>query len=295
MSDILVIANPAASRGGATKALVRLRGMTKKYEALHSFDFMVTENPKHATKLTKMHSDDYDIVAAFGGDGTINEVAQGLVGSNTPMGVLPYGTGNDFARSAGIPLDLSTALDLLCNGLAVPTDLGRVNDEYFVNAVGIGFDGRANYEASKINWLKGDLVFLVAIFKTIRYWQATPMTIAVDGSTSTKTSYLVGIGNGWSVGGGLMLTPDAQVDDGLLHVCHVSDIGPLKIMLNFGKLKQGTLGTLDEVALSSGKTVIVDSELPLPVHVDGEVLGLDITHLELQSYPGALNVIRSWA
>ncbi len=294
MSDILVIANPVASRGGATKALVKLRAMTKQY-TMHSFDFMVTENPQHATRLVKMHADDYDIVAAFGGDGTMNEVAQGLVGSNTPMGVLPFGTGNDFARSAGIPLGMATALELVCTGKAVPTDVGRVNDTYFVNAVGIGFDGRANYEASKITRLKSDLVFLVAIIKTIRYWKATPMTISVDGIKSTKTSYLVGIGNGWSVGGGIKLTPDARVDDGLIHVCHVSDIGPLKIFMNYGKLKKGTLADLDEVELSSGKTVIVDSEKPLPVHVDGEVLGLDITHLELQSYPGALSVIRSQA
>ncbi|MBA7600627.1 MAG: YegS/Rv2252/BmrU family lipid kinase [Calditrichaeota bacterium] len=231
--------------------------------------------------------------AAFGGDGTANEVAQGLVGGNTPLAVIPYGTGNDFARSAGIPLGLAAAMDLLCQGTAAPIDVGFVNGRYFVNAVGIGFDGRANYEAEQIKWLRGPLAILLAIFRTMRYWKAVPMTLTVDGRTISRTTYLVNIGNGPFVGGGLKLTPAARIDDGMLGVCHVADIAPIKIILNFGRLKTGTIDVLPEVTQLTGSNIIVESELPMPVHVDGEVLGLDIRKLDLRILPGAIQLVRN--
>ena len=293
MKQILIIANPAASRGGAVKALVKVRKLTREHKDCCEFDFMVTEDPLHATELARTHARDYDLVVAFGGDGTVNEVVQGLVGGNTPLAVIPYGTGNDFARSAGIPLKLDAAIDLLCQGTATPCDAGLVNERYFVNAVGIGFDGRVNYEAGKIRWLRGPLAILLAIFRTMRFWEAVPMTLTVDGQTISGTTYLVNIGNGPFVGGGLKLTPAARIDDGKLSVCHVADIAPLKIILNFGRLKTGTIDVLPEVTQLSGSKIVVESELPMPVHADGEVLGLDVHNLDLRIFPGAIRLVRN--
>ncbi len=293
MKQILIIANPAASRGGAVKALVKVRKLTREHKDCCEFDFMVTEDPLHATELARTHARDYDLVVAFGGDGTVNEVVQGLVGGNTPLAVIPYGTGNDFARSAGIPLQLDAAIDLLCQGTATPCDAGLVNERYFVNAVGIGFDGRVNYEAGKIRWLRGPLAILLAIFRTMRFWEAVPMILTVDGQTISGTTYLVNIGNGPFVGGGLKLTPAARIDDGKLSVCHVADIAPLKIILNFGRLKTGTIDVLPEVTQLSGSKIVVESELPMPVHADGEVLGLEIHKLDLRIFPGAIRLVRN--
>jgi len=289
---ILVIANPAASRGGAAKALSKVQNLARRYQPECTFVYMVTENPQHATDLAKANASDYDIVAAFGGDGTINEVAQALVGGDTPLGVLPYGTGNDYARSAKIPINLKSALDLLCNGKAIPTDVGIVNGRYFVNAVGIGFDGRTNYEAEKIRWLRGPVVILLAIIKTFRHWASVPMTVTIDDEEIVSTNYLVDIGNGHSIGGGLLLTPKAELDDGLLHVCHIKDISPARVLLNFPRLKTGTADKLDEVTVYSGKRITVQSKYPLPVHADGEHLGLDLKKLDLHIQPGVLPVIR---
>lgn len=293
MKQVLVIANPAASRGGAVKALEKVRKLIREHDDCCSFDFMVTENPLHATELAKTHARDYDLVAAFGGDGTVNEVANGMVGGNTPLAIIPYGTGNDFARSAGVPLDIKSAMDLLCQGSAAPIDVGFVNGRYFVNAVGIGFDGRANYEAERIKWLRGPPAILLAIFRTMRYWDSVPMTLKVDDQTISRSTYLVDIGNGPFIGGGLRLTPDARLDDHKLSVCHVADIPPLKIILNFGRLKTGTIGKLPEVTHLSGSIVTVESELPMPVHVDGEVMGLDIEKLDLRVLPSALQLVRN--
>ncbi|UCD38433.1 MAG: diacylglycerol kinase family lipid kinase [Fidelibacterota bacterium] len=293
MKQVLVIANPAASRGGALRALEKVQRHIRQYQDCCNFDFMITVNPNHATDLAKAHAKDYDLVVAFGGDGTVNEVAQGLVGGNTPLAVIPFGTGNDYARSAGIPLGLDPALELACTGTYTPCDVGFVNGRYFVNAVGIGFDGRANYEAEQIRWLRGPMVILLAIFRTMWNWDAVPMTLTIDNQTISKSTYLIGIGNGPFIGGGLQLTPEARIDNGILHVCHVEDISPFKIIANFSKLKTGTIDKLSEVALYTGSTVVIESEQPMPVHVDGEVLGLDVHKLDLRILPSALQVIRN--
>ena len=293
LKQVLVIANPAASRGGVVKALVKVRKLTREHKDCCEFDFMVTEDPLHATELARTHARDYDLVVAFGGDGTVNEVVQGLVGGNTPLAVIPYGTGNDFARSAGIPLKLDAAIDLLCQGAATLCDAGFVNGRYFVNAVGIGFDGRANYEAGKIRWLRGPPALLLAIFRTMMYWKAVHMTLTVDDQNISRTTYLIGISNGPFIGGGLKLNPAARINDGKLSVCHVADIAPLKIIINFGRLKTGTIDKLEEVTQLSGAHVTVESELPMPVHVDGEVLGLEIHKLDLRILPGAIQLVRN--
>ncbi|MEE9464337.1 MAG: YegS/Rv2252/BmrU family lipid kinase, partial [Candidatus Neomarinimicrobiota bacterium] len=215
MKRILVITNPAAARGGATRVLNKVKQLTTEHDDCCSFDFVMTERPGHATELTREKASAYDLVAAFGGDGTINEVANGLAGGNTPMGVIPNGTGNDFARSAGIPRNPRAAIELLCKGIPEPIDLGVANGRYFTNSVGIGFVGQANYESAQITRIKGSLVFILAVLKTMWSWKAAPMTVIVDGQTIVHPddpTYLVGIGNGWSIGGGMKLNPDARLD-----------------------------------------------------------------------------------
>ncbi|MEE9162588.1 MAG: diacylglycerol kinase family protein [Candidatus Neomarinimicrobiota bacterium] len=292
MKRILVIANPAARRGTGGKAISLARQLAQNYREHFSFDFLLTEAPGHATELARAHAADYDVVAALGGDGTVNEVVQGLAGGDTPLGLIPIGTGNDFARSAGVPRKLEAAMDLLCRGKAQPTDLGVVNGRHFINAVGIGFDGRTNHEIEHIKYLRGPLVILAAIFRTMVFWKAVPITLSVDGETTAGPAYLIGIGNGPSVGGGMQLTPRARVGDGQLHVTHVADISPWKSILNFGRLKSGTIDRLDEVTLLQGNHIVVESEEPLPVHVDGEGWGLDLHKLDVQIQPGALLVVR---
>lgn len=294
MKQILVIVNPAASRGGVIKALEKVRSLTREHKDYCSFDFMITENPEHATELTRSHASEHDVVAAFGGDGTVNEVVQGLVGSTTPLALIPFGTGNDFARSAGIPLNLESAINLICRGTASPCDVGFVNGRYFINAVGIGFDGRTNYEAGQIRWLRGPLAILLAILRTMRYWKAVPMIVTVDNEVISGTTYLVDIGNGSSVGGGLKLTPQARINDGILSVCHVGNISPMKIIMNFGRLKNGTVEEMQEVSIYYGSNITVESEMPMPVHVDGEVLGLEVKHLDLRILPAAIQLVREY-
>ncbi len=213
------------------------------------------------------------------------------------MGVIPNGTGNDFARSAGIPRNHRAAIELLCKGTPEPIDLGVANGRYFTNAVGIGFEGQANYEAAQITRIKGSLVFILSILKTMWSWKAAPVTLIVDGQTIAhpdNPTYLVGIGNGWSIGGGMKLNPKAQLNSSVLHVAHVADINPLKIVFNFLRLFSGSLEKLKEVSSCTGADIEIISRRPLPVHVDGEMLGMTITRLAVQVLPESLPVVRKF-
>ena len=114
------------------------------------------------------------------------------------------------------------------------------------------------------------------------------MTVEVDGVSHSATSYLVAVGNGNSIAGGLKLTPDAELTDGKLHICHAGDLTRTKIIVNFPRLKSGTIGKLSEVEHYIGQEVTITSNDPLPVHVDGEIFGMDITRLDIKVLPGKI-------
>lgn len=286
---ILFIVNPEAGRGTAAKRLPRLEKLLREKEVDH--EIRQTTGPGDATVMAGEMRRDFDLVAVFGGDGTMNEALNGLVGGETPMAVIPIGTGNDFARSAGLPMKLGPALDNLIGGRPRTVDLGVFNGErYFVNTVGIGFDAYANIQSRKIKKLRGTAVYVVAVFKTLRQWSSVPMKIEMDNDSVEGLSYLTCIAGGWAIGGGLSLAPDAKIDDGLFDICHVSDISSMKIVWNFPKLTNGKVEELEEVTIYRSKKVKVTSEEPLPMHIDGEIIEGGVTEFEVQIVPGGFTI-----
>ena len=305
---VLIIANPAAGSGRSGKIIKRARGLAAKHPACCAHDFRLTESAGHGLEIARAEGANFELVVALGGDGTVNETVQGLMQASNPdepavgavgrpvFGLIPVGTGNDFARSAGIGRSLKAAFDRFCQGVPVFCDVGRVNGRYFINGLGIGFDGQANYESTLITGVRGTLRYLVAIVRTLGTWRAISMTLSVgDHPPVTQPTYLIAVGNGSSVGGGLKLTPNARLDDGTLHICHVGAITPFKVVRNFLRLKTGTLDKLNEVSMFSGPNIVITSDHPLPVHVDGEVLGLDLHRLEISVLPAALQVLGNFA
>ncbi len=267
---ILFIINPTAGKGTAKKSSKKLKTILQKKSIF--FDFKYTNAIGDAKKICKQFKQEYDLIVVFGGDGTINEAVNGLYGSNTPLGVIPNGTGNDFARSANIPLKINDAIDNIINGKKRKIDIGIINGQYFINVVGIGFDGYVNIESKKIKFLKGKPVFVAAVLKTLNKWRAVPVKILLDNNHFTSNSYLICISNGWSVGGGLSMTPNAKIDDGLFDVCHLKEISPFKIVANFPKLTNGRIEEIDEVKLYKTKKIKIESDFSLPIHVDGEII-----------------------
>ncbi|MFQ6615565.1 MAG: diacylglycerol/lipid kinase family protein [Fidelibacterota bacterium] len=288
----LIIANPTGGKGKISRILPRVEFLLRQLGA--DFRIQRTNGPDHATAIARDEGEGFDVVVALGGDGTVNETVNGLVGSTTPLGIIPLGTANDFARSFGIPLSLEDSIGTLVRGKPKPIDLGVVNGRYFSNALGVGFDAMTSEATRSIRWLKGGLLYAWATLKTLSKYTAIPMRIELDDRVIEEDTYLVCVGNGSSVGGGLHLTPEAVMDDGVFHVCHIRDISPLKVVGNFLKLINGTVEKVDEVTIHQSRNVRITSEVPLPVHVDGELPQNEVTQMEVELIPKALLVIGNW-
>ncbi|MBN2600827.1 MAG: diacylglycerol kinase family lipid kinase [Candidatus Marinimicrobia bacterium] len=289
-----VIVNPVAGRGRTAKKLPQLQEIAAN--SGHQFNFYYTEESYHAARITDKIHREYDAVVAFGGDGTANEVINGLAGTTTPFGIIPEGTGNDFARTINVARNLQRAIDILINYNYRLMDLGTIDDRIFINGVGIGFDGFVNYRSKNVKLLKGSLAYLYAVFSSLALWKCIPVHIEIDDSIIGDSSiYLIAVGNGWSVGGGLKLTPEASIHDGLFDICRVRDIPTWKILLNFAKLKNGTLAEVREVTMTRGKRIRVSSEMPLPIHFDGEVYDPSAREVNISIVPQSAFVIGGWS
>lgn len=288
-----VIVNPAAGKGKTLRKLPLLKEIAARIES--KFEYFITEGPYHAARISDRIHKLYDGIIAFGGDGTANEVINGLAGTDTPLGLIPIGTGNDFARSINVPRRIERALQIIQDYKTRIIDLGTIGERVFLNGVGVGFDGYVNLKSKSIKFFKGSLSYLYGVFSSLAFWKAIPMQIEIDDKLlPTKRSFLFAVGNGWSVGGGLILTPNAVLDDQAFDVCHIDDVSIGKILLNFGRLKTGTIGDVREVTLAKAKKIRIRSEYPLPTHFDGEFYQPLGRELDIKIVPHSAVVIGAW-
>jgi len=301
MADVTVILNPTAGRGAGQRLSPQistcLAGQGLDFELLSS------EGPGHASLLASQAVEQgVPVVVAAGGDGTVNEVLHGLVKAldgpeGTALGVLPIGTGNDFAYAAGLPLTLPEACQVIAGGQTRTIDVGRAqadNEEarYFGNGVGIGFDAIVNIESRKLQQLRGFAVYLVAAFRTLVFYYHAPLVeLSVDGQEIVRPSMMLSIMNGRRFGGGFLMTPEAEMDDGLFDVCLVGQV-PRPAMVGFvPRFMRGTHVTDARVTLSRGRRVRVVSESPWAAHVDGEIYGLGASRYEVEILPQRLRLL----
>jgi len=288
-----IIVNPTAGHGKTARRLPLLQEITRDQDA--DFDYYITEYPFHAAEIADQIHEKYDAVVAYGGDGTANEVMNGLAGTPTPFGIIPDGSGNDFARCIGVSKNLAQAVKTLMQYDCRLMDLGTIGDRLFLNGVGIGFDGYVNYRNKNTKLFRGALSYFITVLSSLAQWRPIPVQIEIDDlPVPNKFAYLLAIGNGSSSGGGLKLTPDAVINDGNFDICHIQDIPIWKILLNIGRLKTGTLGVVKEVNIQKGKTISVKSEVPLPIHFDGEVYDVNAKEVRVSIVPNSAMVIGEW-
>ena len=230
-------------------------------------------------------------IIVCGGDGTINEAINALVDSDVNLGVLPLGTGNDFARTLGIKEDLDFACNVLRDEKVRKIDLVKVNgDKYYGSVGGIGFDAEVASWANRYKrFAPGATIYLLAILAKLFTYKFKKVAIAHDTGNHTGEILMAAIGNTEWYGGGINITPTAVVDDGVLDVCVVQKINKLKLLLFFPSVLKGTHTRFSEVKLYRTKKISITSETPLPLLGDGEVLGE--TPVSLEVIPQALNII----
>jgi YegS/Rv2252/BmrU family lipid kinase len=296
LSAYTFIVNPTAGRGAAARLLDPLRAELDRRGT--DYELVTTSRPGHATaaaRLSKSH-----VVVAVGGDGTLNEVANGLTGPQRTMGIIPAGSGNDFIKSVGIPPKFLPALDLLFNGKPRVVDLGTVfcgenpgnsPPRYFVNGVGIGFDAAVAARTREIKFLGGNALYMLAVFQTLGKYVPPNFTFSMNGSTKRSRNLLIAIGNGRCAGGGFYLTPDAEVDDGLLDICMVDAKSIPQILTLMPKVMRGKHHNVPGVSFLRGKGMTVTADEPFYVHADGEIVGANVNRVEVGVLPGHLSII----
>ncbi len=290
----LLIVNPAGGSGRTMDALPEIEQEFRRNDMAYEFHF--TTEPMHAVSLVKDLARDFDVVVAVGGDGTINEIINGLPEFRKPFGFIPIGTGNDFARSCCVPYDsIPAAVRILREHDVKKIDVGIINGRRFVNVVGLGFEGQASATGLKLAFIKGSVKYLLAIAWTLIFYKRIPMKIVLDDQTIEDEIYLVSIGNGWNVGGGLQLTPKAKLEDNYFDVCIIRDISRWRVISNFNRLTNGTMDALEEVEIIKSKKVEIISNRQMPLHLDGEQLEGDRSHIKVSLLENEQQVIGNWS
>ncbi len=239
-----------------------------------------------------------DRVIVAGGDGSVHEAVNGLLRANngTALGVIPLGTGNDFAKACSIPLDWKEAATLLANRLhdQAPiryVDAGRMNNRFFANGAGIGFDAKINRIAHNLRLPIGDLVYLVAVFQGLWDGVITPkVKIVYDDCEYEGPVTLASVSNGPWVGGMFHMAPMAKIDDGRLDLIYVSPVNRLRILALLPKLIKGTHTTETEVTCSAIKSFKLVADEPVPSHLDGEVQPLQ-TDFQIELLENSLRLL----
>ncbi len=290
----LLIVNPEAGSRRTMQALPQIDSIMRREQA--EFEFHFTEKPGHATELVKEFGDRFDVIVSVGGDGTINEVLNGLPDLNKPLGMIPIGTGNDFARSCCIPHDsVEDAIRILLANDVKKVDIGEVNGRRFINVMGMGFEGRANEVGRKLGFITGALRYLLAIGYTFITYRRIPVRLTFGDTVLDSDLFLTSIGNGWNVGGGLQLTPKAKLDDGLLDICYLEQISRLRIIAVFSRLYDGTIDTVREVANFQADEITIECKKHLPIHIDGEQMTLVDGKCTVKVHAGTQAVIGNWS
>lgn len=300
---VKIILNPVADMGNAYKVANDLRPIIREYGEA---EWSGTVYPTHATELAEQAGQQgYDMVIAMGGDGTVHEVVNGLMhlpAERRPiLGVVPVGSGNDFAHSIGVPMRSDHALAHALNGQPSPVDIGKMIDEngrieYFDNTVGVGFDAVVTIRSHKLPVVRGFLMYLTAVIQTILLnHKPAHMQIRADDQHWEQSTLMVTICNGPREGGGFMVAPEARNNDGLLNYVMIDKCSRLMMFRLIPEVMNGTHGRFDQVKMGTCQKFSLESRLPVYIHADGEIFtsfGSNLRRVEFEGLPDALQVIK---
>lgn len=294
---LYVILNPAADRGGAERSWRQARAELERLGA--PYELVRTTAAGEATELAATAAGGgWRAVVAVGGDGTVQEVANGLLrgagaGRETPMGVVAVGSGNDFVKLLGLPRDRPReSVRRLLAAAPRQVDVGRVADRYFTNGVGIGFDARVAIEARRVRRLRGLAIYAWALVKVLRRHSTPWMKVELDGRVvADRELTLVTVGNGACHGGGFWICPGALLDDGLFEVCIADALSVARLLPLLPRVMRGTHVGHPAVEMHAARQIRITTREPVAVHADGEILSEGTTILEMEILPGRLTVL----
>ena len=283
----LVLVNPSAGGGRARELLPRLEGALRDHEI--NYRLVMTTSLDHGVDEARAAAAGGEIPVVMSGDGLIGQIGGVLVGTGTPLGVIPGGRGNDLARVLGIPTDVDRAVAVLAEGTTRAIDVGEVNGRRFLGIASCGLDSVANQIANDARLLKGHLVYLYAGLRALAAWKPARFEITLDGRRREFSGYSVAAANNRAYGGGMFLAPAAELDDGLLDVVYIVQFAKRRYLANLPKVFKGTHVDKDEVFVVRAGEVKIAADRPFAVYADGDHLAdLPAT---IRVLPRALDVI----
>jgi YegS/Rv2252/BmrU family lipid kinase len=284
---VAFILNPAA---GQAKPGLQEQLRAAALAAGLSGPIVRTEAPGHATQLAReLASRGVAVVVAVGGDGTAGEAAAGLLGSGAALAVLPTGSGNDFAREIGLPRSWRPALAVLAQARRRRIDVGRVNGTPFLQSAGAGLDGHVARIQAHGRRLPGPLAHATRAIQGLLTYAPQEVSFELDGRRWRQRVLAVTVANGAMYGGGMRIAPGARLDDGVLDVAVIGDLGKLDALRMFPTVYWGGHVRHPKFRLLRGRSLRLDSAVPLPVQVDGNARGE--TPAEFSVEPAALEVL----
>jgi diacylglycerol kinase (ATP) len=270
---ILLIANPRSGRNTglavARKAVAQLSGA--------GWEVVVrpTTTPGDATRLAREGAGEgFDAIFACGGDGTLSQVVHGLLDTGIPAGLIPAGTGNDFARTIGLSRDPVVAAQQVLSGAPAPVDLLEVNggEAFSLNVMGVGFDAAvADRMNRRTRVTGGQVAYLTAVVQELAVHRPTQVELVVDGEGWSGRALLVAIANAQSYGAGMRIAPHASITDGLLDVVLVGAMGKLEFLRTFPQVFRGGHETHPAVRMWQAREVTLTTPAPVPVLIDGDL------------------------
>jgi YegS/Rv2252/BmrU family lipid kinase len=284
---LTLLVNPSSAHGRTLKLLPRVE--QELDERRIPFRVERTRGLEDGVERALRAVEGNEVPVVMSGDGLVGAVGGAMAGSDTPMGIVPGGRGNDLARVLGIPDDPAGAVAVLAAGETRRIDVGEANGKRFLGIVSVGFDSEANRIANETGFMRGNLVYAYAAVRTLLTWKPGRFTVRAGEERVRFSGYSVSVANSRAFGGGMFIAPDAELDDGEFDIVTVGEVGKLRFVGNLPKVFKGTHVDEDEVRVFRASQLELTASRPFPVYADGEHL-TDLP-ASLRVLPRALSVL----
>lgn len=286
-NPLALLVNPSSAGGKTLKLLPRVEAALDARRAV--FRVERTRSLEHGVDLALRAIELGEVPVVVSGDGLMGAIGGAMAGSDTPVGLIPGGRGNDLARALGIPTEPEEAVEVVLAGHSRRIDVGEANGKRFLGIVSVGFDSECNRLANETHFIRGNLVYAYSMVRTLIGWRSARFTVVAGGERKRLEGYFVDVANNSVYGGGMYIAPEAEIDDGQFDVVAITEVGKLRFLRGLRDVLKGAHIDKDEVTTFRASRLELDASRPFPVYADGDHL-TDLP-VSLRVLPSCLSIL----